>query len=243
MRICVVQSHPVIGDVAKNKAAHLKLAKLAIAEGAQLIVFPELSLTGYEPQMADKLAMRLEDTCLSCFQGLADSKEVTLCVGLPIRNEGNVHIGLAIFSPRLPRRVYFKQYLHTDELPYFVPAVGDTLFVGAQNNVALAICYEISVSAHLQKAIEGDACFYVASVAKFRQNMPTTFKKMSDIANKSSLFVFMSNCVGKADDGVCAGSSAVWNDQGQLMACLDDKNEGFVLFDTTTKSVKKLQLN
>src|ERR1041385_7750009 len=46
--IAVAQTCPVAGDVKANLDEHFRLARLAATEGAQIVVFPELSLTGYE---------------------------------------------------------------------------------------------------------------------------------------------------------------------------------------------------
>lgn len=55
MKICAVQHRPMPGDIAGNTARHLSLIELAIAEGADLVFFPELSLTGYEPRIGKSL--------------------------------------------------------------------------------------------------------------------------------------------------------------------------------------------
>ena len=60
---------------------------------------------------------------------------------------------------------------------------------------------------------------------------------MSHIAKKHSLPVLMSNSIGPADNGVCAGKTSVWNNQGQLIGQLDDTNEGILIFDTETQEV------
>jgi predicted amidohydrolase len=44
--------------------------------------------------------------------------------------------------------------------------------------------------------------------------------------------VVMSNCVGPSDNFVGAGSSAIWNSQGELVGQLDAKKEGVLVFDT-----------
>jgi hypothetical protein len=54
--IAVAQTCPVRGDVETNLAQHLRLTALAASEGAQVVVFPELSLTGYEIGLAERLA-------------------------------------------------------------------------------------------------------------------------------------------------------------------------------------------
>lgn len=49
---CAVQA----GDLAANLALHLDFMRRAAEQGARLIVFPELSLSGYEPALASALA-------------------------------------------------------------------------------------------------------------------------------------------------------------------------------------------
>src|SRR2546426_10096277 len=50
LRIALAQIDPVLGDLEANVARHLVWARRALARGAQLLVFPELSLTGYSLQ-------------------------------------------------------------------------------------------------------------------------------------------------------------------------------------------------
>ncbi len=52
MKICVAQTRPVKGDIQGNIENHIKLIDLAVLNGADTIIFPELSITGYEPELA-----------------------------------------------------------------------------------------------------------------------------------------------------------------------------------------------
>jgi predicted amidohydrolase len=63
--IAVAQTCPVEGDVQANVEQHLRLAEAAAAEGARIVVFPELSLTGYELTLAQTLASALPTTLVS----------------------------------------------------------------------------------------------------------------------------------------------------------------------------------
>ena len=56
MKIALVQARPVKGDIEANIAAHKRLIGLAVLNGADMIIFPELSITGYEPELANELA-------------------------------------------------------------------------------------------------------------------------------------------------------------------------------------------
>ena len=59
--IAVAQTCPVRGDVDANLDEHLRLAGCAASEGALLVLFPELSLTGYEIGLADRLAIQFDE--------------------------------------------------------------------------------------------------------------------------------------------------------------------------------------
>lgn len=50
MKISIAQIEPIKGDIEKNLSKHLKFIEAASSGRSDLIMFPELSLTGYEPQ-------------------------------------------------------------------------------------------------------------------------------------------------------------------------------------------------
>lgn len=68
MRIAIVQLEPFKGNIEKNIETHLAWIKQAIDKCTDLIVFPELSLTGYEPELAKTLATDQYDQRFDCFQ-------------------------------------------------------------------------------------------------------------------------------------------------------------------------------
>lgn len=52
MKICVAQTRSVAGNIERNVARHREFVETAVSHRANLIIFPELSLTGYEPTLA-----------------------------------------------------------------------------------------------------------------------------------------------------------------------------------------------
>lgn len=52
MKLCSAQIQPIKGDIDRNIQKHIFFINSAIENGADLIFFPELSLTGYEPTLA-----------------------------------------------------------------------------------------------------------------------------------------------------------------------------------------------
>jgi predicted amidohydrolase len=244
MKIGVAQTRPFKGDILQNIEAHLRIIELAAKVGADMIIFPELSLTGYEPELAAGLATMVEDVRLDVFQTLSDRYSMTIGVGMPIiagSSGAGVRITELIFQPGQPRQAYSKRYLHSDEEPYFVCGT-ETVFLNG-NRIALAICYELSVPAHSEQAHRGGAEVYLVSVAKTKAGMEKAAETLADIARRYSMTVLVSNCVGHCDNFECGGGSAVWDREGALLALLDQVEEGVLVLDTESREVIKKELD
>ncbi|MGA1196974.1 MAG: carbon-nitrogen hydrolase family protein [Candidatus Latescibacterota bacterium] len=239
MKICVAQTKPVTGDIESNIEHHKKLIDLAILNGADTIIFPELSLTGYEPTLAKTLATHEDDSRFDDFQKIADTQAITIGVGVPLNVDVGICIGMVIFHPHEKRQVYSKKYLHADEMPFFVSGQNVTDFMAHKPNMALAICYELSVPEHAENAFRQDANVYIASVAKFKNGIEKAQQRLSEIAKRYSMTVLMSNCIGISDGGECAERTSVWQDDGKLVGQLDEVHEGILIFDTETQDMRR----
>ncbi len=235
MRLCAAQLSAEAGDIERNVIKHVALIDLALSHQADLIFFPELSLTGYEPTLADKLATDARDGRLDVFQNLADGEDIVIGVGLPSRSQNGVRIAMVLFQPRTERVVYAKQHLHADELPFFVKGEEQLILQMSGHMLAPAICYESLQPNHADAAIRGGADIYLASVAKPQRNVTRAYEHYSQIAGHHSLNVLMANSVGPADNFISAGQSAIWNRSGQLVANMDAEAEGFVMLDVSTQ--------
>lgn len=231
MKICVAQTKPVKGNIPANLENHQKCIDVAISFQADMIFFPELSITGYEPELAEELAMDYNDSRLEVLQILSDNAQLTIGVGAPIRNETGISISHIIFQPNKSRALYSKKYLHPDELPYFISGQSTVGLLGEPADTALAICYELSVPEHSENACKMGAKTYLACVAKCVTGVDKASKTLSAIARKYSMHVLMSNCIGPSDNFESAGQSAVWNNNGELVGQLDDSHEGLIVFE------------
>lgn len=126
-KICISQTKPIKGDVSANIEAHLKFIELALTLNVEAIFFPELSLTGYEPELAKKLATNHDDYRLDIFQEKSDQNKIAIGPGLPTTAESKIRIIMIIFEPNKPRKTYSKQQLHSDEFPYFENGEGQVI--------------------------------------------------------------------------------------------------------------------
>lgn len=237
MRICVAQTKPVTGDFQRNIDKHKELIDLAVTNEADMIIFPELSITGYEPEQAKKLATHPNDKRFDEFQKISDIKRIIIGIGVPLKDNSDVSISMLLFQPNEGRKLYSKRYLHADEEPFFVAGQNSISLLGRNSNIAFAICYEISILDHAENAFKNGAKIYVASVAKFEDKIDRATNRLAKIASDYSMTVLMSNFIGSSNGQKYAGRTSIWNKQGSLVGQLSDKNEGVLIIDTDTQEV------
>ena len=237
MRVAIAQIEAIKGNIEKNIENHLKWINQAIQDNADMVIFPELSLTGYEPDLAESLATNQDDTRLDEMQSLSDKNRITIGVGLPTRKERNVFVSMIIFQPHKERITYSKQYLYPPEESIFTAGKNPMVLDFETEVVSPAICYEASNEAHCEYASQNNATIYLASVLSSIGGIDAELEKLSDIAKNKNMVTFMANYVGKSGGYECAGKSSVWNEKGELIGQLGDKEEGLIIFDTKSKEI------
>lgn len=242
MTIALAQLRPHVGAIEENIQRHLEFVSQAAARHADFIIFPELSLSGYEPKLADTLALELHDQRLDVFDTVSLTHSITIAVGIPLRVDQGVHISLVIFSPAKSRKVYSKHFLHPDETLYFIPGQNAGLQI-AGSNIALAICYELSVEAHRSAAFASKPDLYITSVAKTRKGVAAAQQVLADTAMRYSTIALMCNSVGKQDGEDCAGTTSAWNQWGDLIGQLDALHEGVLFVESSTAHCEELYLS
>lgn len=77
MKIAIAQTRTIKGNISANIEAHKKFIDLALTLNAEAVFFPELSLTGYEPELANELAKNQNDSRLDTFQNISDKDNST----------------------------------------------------------------------------------------------------------------------------------------------------------------------
>ena len=239
MRICVVQLKPVRGDIARNIVRHKQFIDVATANGADIVIFPELSITGYEPTLARELATVKDDCRFDDFQNLADSRRITIGIGVPTRDAAGNYISMVLFRPHSSRETYSKKYIHADEEAFFSSGESSIDVIGNDADISLAICYELSVPEHSANAFKRGSRIYIASVAKTADGVEKAIRTLSGIAGTYSMTVLMSNCVGHCDNFEAAGRTSIWNNKGVLLGQLDETGEGVLILDTETQELVK----
>lgn len=119
MIIAAAQTKPKRFDLQANLSDHFRYIKLAAENGASLIIFPEMSITGYETEHAAEMALTPGDIQLSGMQQLSDENNIIIVGGAPVLLNNELFIGSLIFQPHRAVEVYTKQFLHSTEVDFF----------------------------------------------------------------------------------------------------------------------------
>jgi predicted amidohydrolase len=253
--IAVAQTCPVAGDVQANLEEHIRLAHLAAVEGAQVVLFPELSLTGYELGLADGLAFSEDDSRLSALLDTAMSQSTTLVVGAPVQIGPRLHIGAFILFPDRTIELYTKHHLGAfppsaacdgtvppAEATVFQPGDRDPLIRMGNHVAAVAVCADIGRPSHPQRAADRGARTYLASMFVIPSDFDGEVTKLRRYAVQHSMTVALANFGSPSGGLASAGRSAIWSETGELLVQLGASGAGVaVVADTQagrrTKSV------
>jgi len=239
MKICTAQTKPIKGDIEQNIINHLTLIDLASEGNADLVIFPELSITGYEPTLAKELATTSEDKRFDVFQTKSNQNDIVIAIGAPLLNQGDICIGMIVFQPQEKRTTYLKKHLFHTEQEFFKSGHSATNLIIKDINVGLAICYELSVAEHQKNAYDNGAEIYIASVVESIEGLDKSIIKMSKTASNYSMIALMSNCIGVSGKYECGGKSSIWNQEGKLIGQLSSFEESVLIYDTESKETLK----
>jgi predicted amidohydrolase len=126
MKVAIAQINPTLGDVDRNAALHREWIDRARQRGADLVVFPELSLTGYLLQdLAQDLALDLGHSPVGRRLAAASSRISVLAGASEVTGEFRFHNTAVLYEEgrlaHLHRKVYLPTYAMFDEGRYFAP--------------------------------------------------------------------------------------------------------------------------
>jgi len=232
MILAAAQTKPVRYNIEANLADHLRLVQLAADKGAELIVFPEMSITGYEREKAADLAFVENDDRLDALRKLADDNKIIIIAGAPIRTSTGFYIAEFVIRPKQPVVIYTKQFLHTGEDDCFQSSFDyNPILQLGKEKVALAICADIDNPLHPENAHRIGSTLYVPSIFFSPNGIPEAHRLLSGYAKKHTMNVLMANFGGDTWGQPSGGRSAFWNNKGELVAEMKNSGSGLLLVE------------
>ena len=255
MKVALAQIAPRLGDLQYNLKLHQKIALKAKKENVDLLVFPELSLTGYTlKDLAQEIAADPKNN--TGFNKLKTlSQDLSLVFGFVEEGEdGLIYNSSAFLSQgqtlHIHRKVYLPTYGMFEEGKFFAQGKNFRTFSTPFGKAGMMICYDfLHYGASYLLFAGGSGLNIITSAAPGRgvandQSFDTS--SMWELMGKtisrfSSAFVFYCNRVGLEDGKVFAGGSFIYNPAGKLIALAPYVDEDFLVADIDLGEIKTLR--
>jgi NAD+ synthase (glutamine-hydrolysing) len=224
MRLALAQINSVVGDIDGNAAKVVDWLERARGENADLVLFPELVVTGYPPEDLllrpgfIRAARRAVDEIAKAAHG------VTAMVGAPHLDTDLFNACFVLAHGEI-RCIYRKRYLPNygvfDEDRYFAPGYDNFLLRFGDVLVGPTICEDIWVPGPpaTDLALAGAQLIANISASPFHVGKDREREEMLRVrATDNSCFVALCNAVGGQDELVFDGHSVVLDDEGEVLA-------------------------
>ncbi|WP_202421715.1 carbon-nitrogen hydrolase family protein [Gordonia sp. SID5947] len=215
LRVTVGQ--PIGGsDLLAAVGAHAVLVRAARAD---VMVFPELSLTGYE---VDAVPVDLRrDRRL--FDGLIDacaSSDTCALVGAPVIENGCRSIAFVRVDTDGVEVVYRKRHLGGQEIERFTPGPAVSTVDIRGWRFGFGICRDTGVETHTEATAALGIDVYAAGVVHHRSELSEQLRRASDIGARCGAYVAMASCAGPTGGGYrdTAGNSVIMSAEGTVLA-------------------------
>ncbi|MFD6417105.1 carbon-nitrogen hydrolase family protein [Streptomyces sp. NPDC060194] len=232
MRIAVAQMGCVPADVRANVRRMAELAASARDEGAEVVAFPELAVTGYEVEAVRKdreLWVRPDDGRLDPLRASGVATVVNCA-----EDTGGERPAITSFVFGADGGLvttYRKQHLFEHEREVFAPGRADGRFALGGLRFALATCFDNHFPELVARGAADGCAVHLASslygTGAGRTELATVYP---DIA-RHGLYVAVANHVGPAGPWTGCGRSAIHAPGGGLLAEADGETEGVVVAD------------
>jgi len=238
LRIAIAQINTVVGDMDGNSRKILSCIKEADSEDIDLIVFPELSITGYPPEDLLLKPYFVKENLRYLNRISRGIGDIIAIIGFADEKKGDIYNSAAVLNNKKIVHVYHKMHLPNygvfDEKRYFKPGTKNTLIKIKGISFAVNICEDIWVKdSPAEKKVFSKIDFLINISAspyhidKIKERKRIIWAK----AKRFKIPIIYCNLVGGQDELVFDGRSALFAKDGNVIKEAKAFEEDFLVFD------------
>jgi NAD+ synthase (glutamine-hydrolysing) len=243
MRLALAQINTVVGDLDGNRDLILARLDEARERNAELVLFPELAVTGYPPEDLLLRSGFVRAAAHSLGEIAAQARGVVALVGFP-HFQTDLYNACAVCADGEVKAVYRKRFLPNygvfDEDRYFAPGRDLVLLEVGETFVGLTICEDMWQPGPpaTDLALAGAELLVNISASPFHVGKEIEREEMLVTrARDNSCFVAFCNAVGGQDELIFDGHSCVLDDEGEVVARAVGFEETLLVVDVEPKGV------
>src|SRR2546423_3551659 len=247
MKIAVAQISCSLGDLEANLLKVREFSRCAKEAGAELVIFPEMTDTGYSMPVIQTHANHWNGGFVSKLQEIARKLSIAIVAGVSERNGSSIYNSQVLIDshgdiPAKYRKTHLYAVAPVEEQTCFAPGDSFASFELGGLHFGFSICYDLRFPEVYRKLVtEHDVdAFVISSAWPFpRVEHFRTLAIARAIENQA--YVIASNRVGKDDDLWFCGSSAIIDPRGVVIAAASADLEELIQADLTQELVLSIR--
>jgi NAD+ synthase (glutamine-hydrolysing) len=248
LRVALAQINPTVGDIAGNARKIGERTAAARDQGAALVVFPELSLTGYPPEDLLLKTSFLDAAAAALEELAAQTRGIVALVGFP-ESADDVYNAAAVLADGEVAAIYRKMYLPNygvfDEQRYFQSGAEAGLFELNGIPIGVSVCEDIWEPGPpaMTEALAGAQVIVNLSASPYRFGYGRGRERMlvQRAVDNLAAVVFV-NTVGGQDELVFDGHSLAVDQDGRVLARCPQFEESLTLCSIDPREVASARL-
>ena len=267
MKIAFAQLNSFVGDIEGNKRKIISFIKEAVLKETDMIIFPELAITGYPPMdlLYDDEFIQLNLSALN--EIVSFSSDISIVCGfVDVSKTGCLYNSAAFFSGGKIQHVQHKTLLPVydvfDEARYFKPSEEQRIVEYRGIKILLTVCEDIwndipfdKKAVYLESGqyernplalLESQNVDLIINISASPFSMGKTHGKIlmfQEICRKYQTAMAYVNLVGGNDSLVFDGRSLYINQRGEILAASPGYHESLIIADTDSSEIYRIEDN
>jgi NAD+ synthase (glutamine-hydrolysing) len=225
LRLALCQMNATVGDLAGNAQRIRAGIDAGRKLGAQMVLFPELALTGYPPEDLLLRAHFLDDAAAKLHELARAAEEIVAIVGFPERGDGGVYNAAAVLADGAVHRVYRKLHLPNygvfDEQRYFKTGeAGGAVIEVEGHKIGITVCEDLWVAGPpaSSEALAGASLIVNISASPYHAGKGLERERLfARRARETDSHIAFCAMVGGQDELVFDGHSFVLDQNGETL--------------------------
>ncbi|MCX5750395.1 MAG: NAD+ synthase [Candidatus Saganbacteria bacterium] len=238
LKIALAQINPTVGAITANTAKIIDFINRAKEQKADLVVFPELAITGYPPEDLLLKPQFTTDNLAALKEIVKQATGIAVYIGFVDQNKKGIFNAAAFIEDKKIKAVYHKMnlpnYAVFDEKRYFQEGKNPVIVKYKGIKIGLGICEDLWVEKgpYLEEAKKGaDLILNINASPYSIGKIKARHKIVKKIAQKTKAHIVYVNTVGGQEELIFDGGSMIADPKGKVIASAKQYEEDLLVFN------------